>query len=87
MDKIYFYSIYDHKTSNYDTPWCMMNDMHAKRKFTVMILNEKSILTHFKNDFELRRVGSFNVVTGKLESEIVTIADGKQIEPNNNQGG
>lgn len=79
MQEVYLYSHYDKKGDRFDTPFFTANDMFAKRLFIMNIQDGKSIMSNFKEDFELFKVGKFNVITGELESCKEMIEEGKKI--------
>lgn len=75
------YSVYDVKGLRYDTPFFANDDLYAKRHFTMMIQKIDTMVGMFKDDFELVKLGSFDVETGKaVNIEPDTILQGKQIE-------
>ena len=81
METINIYAIWDRKGERYDTPQFIPSDIFAKRWFYKLIMDGQGQLKHFKDDFELHSIGSFNVITGVLEQlDKNIIIDGKQID-------
>ena len=80
MEKIKIYAIWDKKAKKYETPYFTFDDIFAGRRF-LMLQDETdnpSMLSKFSEDFELRRLGSFNLLTGQIEAESPEkIMDGK----------
>ncbi len=81
MEKLGLYSVFDEKGGRYDTPFVAISDVNAVRHFQLMIRNNGTMVSTFKNDFTVQKVGVFNVLTGKLESEQRILFAGKSIEP------
>lgn len=79
FEQVGLYSVHDLKGKKYDVPFFAHDDLFAKRKFTLIIKEENTIVNEFKNDFNLVRLGSFNIVTGKLYENLEIILEGKQI--------
>jgi hypothetical protein len=67
MKKIALYTIFDKKSMRYDTPFFAHGDIHAKRHFIMLIRDNTTMVSQFRTDFELYRVGFFEVVNGDLE--------------------
>lgn len=82
MEKISVYAIYDKKANRYDTPFFAFNDLFAKRRFHMMATNntENNVLKEFLKDFDLCQVGTFDVLTGEINPQQVTILEGIQIQ-------
>lgn len=63
------YTVFDSVSGTYGNPFCAMTDDEAKRMFKCdydRVLNQSpsSPFAMFIGDYELRRVGSFDCVTG-----------------------
>lgn len=72
--------MYDKKSERYDTPFFSIDDVNAKRKFVMAIHDKKTLISQFKDDFELVKLGSFNVIQGQLVTdEKKSIIEGKNI--------
>ena len=50
------YAVRDSKTGRYDIPFAAHNDLFAKRKFTMDITHEGTMIHDFAEDFELWHV-------------------------------
>ena len=85
MQEIGIYAIYDRKGMRYDTPNFMANDLHAKRFFHIIILEKKGAIFHFKDDFEMHKIGKMDVITGQIERDYKVVIEGKQIAKENVQ--
>lgn len=79
MEKVTIYAVYDKKAERYDTPFFAMNDLFAERRFVMSIEDNKSIISRFKNDFQLVRLGFFNVLDGVMEQDMQVVREGVQI--------
>lgn len=81
METISLYSMYDKKSERFDTPFFSIDDVNAKRKFVMAIHDNKTLISQFKNDFQLHKLGTFNVLTGKLNDlqDEVIVLEGNQI--------
>lgn len=80
MEEIKLYSIWDKASKKYETPFFTYDDVFAGRRF-IMLQDEDDnpgMLSKFSKDFELRRLGTFNVLTGEIKTEPPEkIMDGK----------
>lgn len=74
------YSIYDVKGERYDTPFFSQSDLFAERKFIVNCRNNDSILSNFKNDFSLVKIGVFDYESGELVIDRKVIMEGKNVQ-------
>lgn len=80
MELLGMYTYYDKKSGQYDTPFFCINDVQAERKFLMDIKREDSIIAQFKDDFQIVKVGTFNVLKGSVKPiTIQTIREGLQI--------
>ena len=79
MEKICLYSVYDLKAQKYDTPWFTASDLFATRKFTLALEQDATVFNRFKNEFVLRKIGDFHVLTGEFTMDIKDVIEGKQI--------
>mgnify|MGYP000319884520 CR=1 FL=1 len=88
MQEIKIYSIWDKKAKKYETPFFAFDDVFAGRRF-IMLQDETdnpSMLTKFSGEFELHRLGVFNVLTGEFViEEPEKIMDGKNKEEEKKQ--
>lgn len=80
MLKIKMYSIYDKKSRRFDTPFFANDDVNAIRHFTMLVNDKKSMLSEFKDDFQVHSLLQFDIITGEIKTfnkEI--IVEGNQI--------
>lgn len=77
---INLYAIEDNVTGNFDIPFFCSSDLFAERKFVIMARDNKNTLFHFKNDFNLVRIATFDPETGEIKSDKYTVIEGKAIE-------
>jgi len=68
MSIIQMYSIRDNKTSGFSPVFCANYDEEAKRQMITMAANDKTNLYKFPGDFDLYRVGLFDLSTGRVSS-------------------
>jgi hypothetical protein len=80
MQELGIYSIFDEKGERFDTPFCALSDLNAERHFQMMIQKNGSLVSTFKNDFSLHKVGSFDVISGEITRLEEHIIDGKSIQ-------
>lgn len=76
---INMYAVLDKKSGKYDTPFFSHNDIMAERQFTMVVHDTESMFHKFKDDFELQRIGSFNLITGQFLSTHEVVREGLQI--------
>jgi len=62
------YSVFDEKALVFAPPFLMVHDGEALRAFGDAVGDPKSKLAAHPGDFKLFRLGTFNDVTGKMES-------------------
>jgi len=82
MKTLIMYAIFDNRAQRYDTPFFAFNDIMAERRFLMTVREKTSIFSHFTKDFDLVKLSSFDIETGKIsisESQ-VTILYGSQIQ-------
>lgn len=82
--KINCYAVYDLKSDHYDIPFFSKNDLFAKRKFIIDVRNRSmnTMISHFKDDFELRLVGYYSLYTGEFDNSNKLIAKGTEVKTN-----
>ena len=78
-DKITLYAVHDVKSEHYDIPFFASNDINAKRRYLMLAEDNESMIGTFKDDFELCKLGDFEVETGKLIPDLQVVMTGKQI--------
>uniref|UniRef100_A0AAU8B6J9 Nonstructural protein n=1 Tax=Dulem virus 117 TaxID=3145594 RepID=A0AAU8B6J9_9VIRU len=84
MDFVYgFYSVYDVIAGSYSAPMLHNNDAIAVREYAMAFANAQpgTLFAFRPKDFELRKVGLFDLKSGMLSScEITTVADWTVVE-------
>lgn len=80
MQKINMYSIFDKKSNRYDTPFFTFDEIGAKRHFIMITRDKKSMVSQFKDSFDLYHLGVFDIVTGEFKYEKELILEGKEIQ-------
>lgn len=78
------FAFYDSKSGRYDTPFYCQSDIFAKRHYKMVANDPKSIVHNFQEDFNLVRLGYFNINTGEFTSNHETVVNGEK-EKNNNE--
>lgn len=84
--EINVYCVMDLKAEMFDVPFFARNDLFAGRKFMMDIRNRKdSMVSSFKDDFELYKIGSFDMDKGEFISDgRKLILKGLEVENNGN---
>lgn len=78
--KVNMYSIYDVKSECYDMPAFMRDDNAAERHFKMVVTNPDSMICKFKDEYEIYRLGQFDMNTGFFIQDIKLVLQGKQIK-------
>lgn len=83
---IYCYSYYDKKSELFDTPFFTRGDIYAGRHFVMEIRKGTTMLSQFKDDMILYKIGSFDNHTGEIYfyNPPIQVIDGKSIERSKN---
>lgn len=78
------YAVFDKKGLNYDVPFFAKNDLFATRKFTMDCRNrnQQTMISNFKDDFELHLVGQFSIETGEFKTLSTIIVRGEEVQLN-----
>lgn len=76
------YSVFDTKSGVYDVPFFSRSDLFATRKFIMDCLNDQraTMLSNFKDDFELYCLGEFDQFNGVVESGVRLVLTGKEVK-------
>lgn len=82
MAWIELYAIWDRKGEQFDTPFFAHSQLFAKRRFELMAQDDNSPLQMWPGDFELFKVGRFNIKTHTLIEECEFVMDAKQLRVN-----
>lgn len=82
MQKLNMYSIKDNKAGDYQTPFFQGTDVHALRLFRAEVnrANDQNLIYLYPDEYELHRVGSFNLETGKVEPDSQRLATGSGVK-------
>lgn len=75
------YSIYDKKGERFDTPFFAHSDLFAKRRYLLMMAEERSPLAMWPDDFELHLIGRYNVLSNTLIEEKMLVLEGSAVQP------
>lgn len=67
--KLMIYSVYDKKTNVYFPPNFAQNDADVLRQFRLRFQDEKNIVHHYPEDYDIYRIGEFDDWKGKIEPE------------------
>lgn len=77
------FAYFDNQSELFDTPFFAINKIMAERQFRMVLQKEDSMICQFKDNFDLYCLGTFEKETGKFESDLKVIINGKQV----NNGG
>ena len=75
------YSIYDKKGERFDTPFFAHSDLFAKRRYLLMMEEDRSPLSMWPSDFELHLIGRYNVLNNTLIEEKSLVLEGSAVAP------
>lgn len=78
--KLGLYAVYDKKGEAYDVPFFARSDLLAKRRFIVDVRNPQSLLSQFRDDFVLVRIGIWHQDTGVIDAFCETLVEGKEVQ-------
>lgn len=70
------YSFYDTKASSYGTPFFCHSDLFAGRHYK-MVSEQEGLIKSFKKDFEVHRLGYFNIKNATFVEDLEVIIEGK----------
>lgn len=68
MNKVNAYCILDTKAKVYNSPYFLINDQVAVRQFQLVIKDPESMISKYPEDYRLYKTGTFDMLTGKIES-------------------
>jgi len=81
MKTIIMYSIYDKRAEIHDTPFFATGDLFAERHFRMLADDRRSMVHHFIECFEVRKVALYDKITGEVTPvQAETIYTGKDIK-------
>jgi hypothetical protein len=72
------YAFYDTKAKKYDTPFFCQSDLFAKRHYT-LVLDRSEMIKEFQDDFEVHRIGFFDLETAHWMYEHGVVIDPKSL--------
>lgn len=78
-EMIGMYAFYDTKSNRYDTPFFCQNDLFAGRHYKMVVDRHDTMINTFKRDFEVHRLGFFDVFMGNFVDFHEIIIDGKKL--------
>lgn len=79
VEALGIYAIFDKKSEKYDTPYFAYSDLFAKRRFMLMLDEEKSPLAKWPGDFQLEKVGEFDIDTGMVTNESKLLIEAQSV--------
>lgn len=79
-ENLSMYSIFDGKAERWDTPFFAENDLFAQRHFYIISCKNGSMLNTFLGEFELYRLGTFNIITSEYTKSHKLIKTGKELK-------
>lgn len=74
------YVYYDREADAYDIPFYTFSDLNATRKFKIDSDKPGSIINKFTKEFDLYKIGRFDLHTGKATLEKKLIIEGNKIQ-------
>lgn len=74
------YAILDLKSQTYNQPYFLSGDGVAMRQLHMIANDPESMVSKYPNDYRLFRVGTFNIKTGEIASELNYICDAASLK-------
>ena len=71
------YSFYDKKAKRFDTPFYCAYDLFAGRHYKMLTYKEDTMLNTFKFDYDVHRLGFFDLESGTFLEKHEVIIQGK----------
>ena len=92
---IYAFCVFDVKSGLYDVPFFALNEVLAKRRFILdcQARENENVLSAFKDDYELHKVGAFHNTTGVFDDGgaykggPVVVITGKEVDAHMSERG
>lgn len=78
-EKVKIYSIYDNEGKIFDLPFFCEKDLFAKRHFVMLMDKSGSMVSKFRENFDVYCIGEFNVIDGHIKSEQSLVVKGASI--------
>jgi len=82
MNEVNVYAVYDTVQGMYDIPFFARNDLFARRRFIIDVINREKnpLLAHFSEDFHLICLGTYDQKSGRFKGHDVfpLVITGKQ---------
>lgn len=78
--EIGIYAYYDREAKAYDIPFHSMSDLNAIRKFKIDADKDGSIINRFTTEFDLYKLGTFDMHKGKTTLKNELIIEGSKVE-------
>lgn len=73
------YCYYDKEANCFDVPFHSMDDLNAVRKFKIDAEKEGTVISRFTKEFELFKLGSFDMHTGTFKLKKTLLVEGEKI--------
>jgi hypothetical protein len=77
--EISIYTYLDREAHAYDIPFHTFSDLNAVRKFKIDADKEGSIINKFTQEFDLYKLGTFDMHTGKHTIKMELLLEGTKI--------
>jgi len=77
--EINIYTYYDREAEAYDIPFHTFGDLNAVRKFKIDAEKKGSIINKFTKEFDLYKLGSFDMHLGKITFKSELVIEGRKI--------
>lgn len=77
--EIQIYAYYDREAEMYDIPFHSFGDLNSIRKFKIDAEKKGSIIEKFTKEFDLYKLGSFDMHLGKIKLKTELVIEGRKI--------
>lgn len=74
------YTYYDREAKAYDIPFHTFSDLNAVRKFKIDAENKGSVVSEFTAEFDLYKLGSFDMHTGEHTIKHELLIEGNKLQ-------
>ncbi len=76
--KMKMFAIHDSKAEAFNVPFSLPNEALAVREFTALVNSPDSQIGQFPEDYTLFEVGEYDTQSGKIESTVLSLGNGRQ---------
>lgn len=76
--KMKMFAIHDSKAEAFNVPFTLPNEALAVREFTALVNSPDSQIGQFPEDYTLFQVGEYDTQSGKIESHVLSLGNGRQ---------